>query len=116
MAEKCTKTSLPPSSGAMKPYPFSALDHLTVPEAMSDPLSRHSRVGTPGPCACVSAVKLVAATTAWGNSGESPKRDVLSAFVLRVDVVGQEETEDPRYDSTGHEQGDGDSDYQHDDD
>src|SRR5690348_3923375 len=34
MALKCTKRSLPPSSGVMKPYPFSALNHLTVPVAM----------------------------------------------------------------------------------
>src|ERR1700694_3209383 len=27
----CTNTSLPPSSGAMKPKPFVALNHLTVP-------------------------------------------------------------------------------------
>src|SRR5215217_4741567 len=31
MAEKCTKTSGPPPSWAMKPKPFSALNHLTVP-------------------------------------------------------------------------------------
>ena len=30
IAEKCTNTSLPPST-AMKPYPLSGLNHLTVP-------------------------------------------------------------------------------------
>src|SRR6218665_1009876 len=31
MAEECAKTSAPPSSGEMKPKPFSELNHLTVP-------------------------------------------------------------------------------------
>ena len=31
IAEKCTNTSSPPSSLAIKPYPFSALKHFTVP-------------------------------------------------------------------------------------
>ena len=31
IAEKWTKTSSPPPSCAMKPKPFSALNHLTVP-------------------------------------------------------------------------------------
>src|SRR3954447_12284254 len=34
MAEKCTKTSGPSPSCSMKPKPFSALNHLTVPCAM----------------------------------------------------------------------------------
>src|SRR5262249_50727488 len=34
-AEICTKTSFPPSCGAMKPYPLVALNHLTVPVAMA---------------------------------------------------------------------------------
>src|SRR5215213_6648463 len=34
MALKCAKTSALPSSGAMKPKPFSALNHLTVPVAI----------------------------------------------------------------------------------
>src|SRR5579862_6688192 len=34
MAEKWTNTSADPSSGAMKPYPLSALNDLTVPSAM----------------------------------------------------------------------------------
>src|SRR5688572_26496080 len=34
MALKCAKTSAEPSSGAMKPKPFSALNHLTVPVAI----------------------------------------------------------------------------------
>src|SRR5580704_1743453 len=33
MAVWCTKTSAPPSGCEMKPKPFSALNHLTVPEA-----------------------------------------------------------------------------------
>src|SRR5438067_4773516 len=32
--EWCTNTSLPPSSWEMKPKPFSALNHFTVPCAM----------------------------------------------------------------------------------
>ena len=35
MPEKWAKTSSEPSSGAMKPKPFSALNHFTVPVAMS---------------------------------------------------------------------------------
>src|SRR5436853_7913669 len=31
MDEKCTKRSLLPSSGVMKPKPFASLNHLTVP-------------------------------------------------------------------------------------
>jgi len=31
MAEKCTKMSSPPSSGAMNPNPLASLNHLTVP-------------------------------------------------------------------------------------
>src|SRR3954451_22013065 len=34
MPEKWTKRSRPPSSGEMKPKPFSSLNHLTVPVAM----------------------------------------------------------------------------------
>src|SRR3954452_23222181 len=34
MALWWTKRSLPPSSGVMKPKPFSSLNHLTVPVAM----------------------------------------------------------------------------------
>ena len=32
--EKCTKRSLPPSSGVMKPKPFASLNHFTVPVLM----------------------------------------------------------------------------------
>ena len=32
--EKCTKRSLPPSSGVMNPYPFASLNHFTVPVAI----------------------------------------------------------------------------------
>src|SRR5687767_7707200 len=35
MAEKCTKRSLLPSSGVMKPKPFASLNHFTVPVLMS---------------------------------------------------------------------------------
>ena len=35
IAEKCTNTSAVPSSGAMKPKPLSALNHFTVPVAIS---------------------------------------------------------------------------------
>src|SRR5215213_6000483 len=34
MLEKWTKRSFPPSSGVMNPYPFSLLNHLTVPSAI----------------------------------------------------------------------------------
>src|SRR4051794_37431035 len=37
IAEWCTKRSLPPSSGVMKPKPLSLLNHLTVPVAMDPP-------------------------------------------------------------------------------
>src|SRR4051794_20196720 len=39
IAEWCTKRSLPPSSGVMKPKPLSLLNHLTVPVAMDPPRS-----------------------------------------------------------------------------
>src|SRR3990170_7697623 len=35
MAEKCTKRSLLPSSGVMKPKPLASLNHFTVPVLMS---------------------------------------------------------------------------------
>src|SRR4051794_18708579 len=34
MPEKCTNASFPPSSGVMKPKPFSSLNHLTTPVAI----------------------------------------------------------------------------------
>ena len=34
MAEKWTNASLPPSSGVMKPKPFSSLNHFTTPVAI----------------------------------------------------------------------------------
>src|SRR5580698_9130856 len=36
-----TKTSAPPLSGWMKPKPFVALNHFTVPVAMEIPFRRH---------------------------------------------------------------------------
>src|ERR1700712_1506076 len=36
MPEKGTKTSAPPLSGAMKPKPFSLLNHFTVPCAITE--------------------------------------------------------------------------------
>src|SRR4051794_18760838 len=38
IAEKCTNASLPPSSGVMKPKPFSSLNHFTTPVAISTAL------------------------------------------------------------------------------
>src|SRR5918999_5174877 len=35
MAEKCTKRSLLPSSGVMKPKPLASLNHFTLPVLMS---------------------------------------------------------------------------------
>src|ERR1041384_7292631 len=37
MPLKCTNRSFDPSSGVMKPYPFSSLNHFTVPVAMNSP-------------------------------------------------------------------------------
>src|SRR3954469_19516641 len=37
MPEKWTKASFPPSSGVMKPKPFSSLNHLTTPVAIHTP-------------------------------------------------------------------------------
>src|SRR3546814_8028763 len=39
IAEKCTKTSALPSSGAMKPKHLASLNHFTVPYCMSLPTS-----------------------------------------------------------------------------
>src|SRR5205823_4139127 len=45
IALKCTNTSGPPSSWEMKPYPFSGLNHLTVPVLTSNPLLSCSSSG-----------------------------------------------------------------------
>src|SRR5258708_33693118 len=48
MAEKWTNTSAVPSSGAMKPKPLSALNHFTVPVAISSsPLSAMPHATSP---------------------------------------------------------------------
>src|SRR5574340_533976 len=41
MAEKWAKRSSPPSSGVMKPKPFASLNHLTVPFAMLNFLTKN---------------------------------------------------------------------------
>src|SRR5918996_4269725 len=43
MLLKWTKTSFEPSSGVMKPYPFSSLNHLTVPVAIQSHLPQQIR-------------------------------------------------------------------------
>src|SRR5918997_2773053 len=40
--EKCTNASFPPSSGVMKPKPFSSLNHLTTPVAIQHLLTADS--------------------------------------------------------------------------
>src|SRR5215218_10789453 len=40
--EKCTNASFPPSSGVMKPKPFSSLNHLTTPVAIQHLLTAGS--------------------------------------------------------------------------
>src|SRR5690606_14954657 len=44
IAEKWAKTSAPPSSGLMKPKPFSALNHFTVPVVMVSPSGSAARL------------------------------------------------------------------------
>src|SRR3954467_5956908 len=48
IAEKCTKTSGPPPSCSMKPKPFSALNHFTVPCAMGELFPSSRQVSTNG--------------------------------------------------------------------
>src|ERR671936_319856 len=53
--EKCTNRSRPPSSGVMKPNPFSSENHLTVPVPTDEPhllldaVRRCVSTGGPGP-------------------------------------------------------------------
>src|ERR1700678_2347227 len=57
MAVWCTKTSAPPSGCEMKPKPFSALNHLTVPEAtVAFPFPPHVRCRQPPPTRRASAL------------------------------------------------------------
>src|SRR3954470_7359544 len=44
MPEKCTNRSRPPSSGVMKPKPFSSENHLTVPVPTENPTCRSARL------------------------------------------------------------------------
>src|SRR5919204_5234482 len=43
-----TNTSLPPSAGVMKPYPFASLNHFTVPVAIQKHLLYHEGTGRGG--------------------------------------------------------------------
>ena len=54
MAEKCAKTSSPPPSGEINPYPLALLNHFTVPVAMTAVTSLTSAdfVGPLGLCRC----------------------------------------------------------------
>src|SRR4051794_41970048 len=52
MPEKWTKRSRPPSSGVMKPKPFSSENHLTVPVLTDEPhllLARRAPILSTGP-------------------------------------------------------------------
>ncbi len=80
MAVWCTNTSAPPSGWEMKPKPFSALNHLTVPEAtVAFPFpsptscSRQPRFRIPGPDAPIGR-----STTEEGGDG-LPARETLAA-------------------------------------
>src|SRR5215212_3819483 len=66
MPEKCTNASFPPSSGVMKPKPFSSLNHLTTPVAIqhlltAGPMREEVLLGTAFPHA---PTPLVGVTTA----------------------------------------------------
>src|SRR3978361_1350503 len=50
MALKWTKTSAPPPSTSMKPKPFSPLNHLTVPCAITSPSISWSHLATADYC------------------------------------------------------------------
>src|SRR5690349_6617205 len=126
MAEKWTKTSSPPESGAMKPKPFSALNHLTVPEAMSDPLSC-SRVGATGPFACHVRAQPSGPKPAgrewpgppwrptWEGSALLAHGQQLGPLEGLVGLLLEEEPEPTRRDRAAHAGDDGDDDDEEDD-
>src|ERR1700730_14845476 len=64
MAEKWTNTSAVPSSGAMKPKPLSALNHFTVPVAISP----HPLVRNPSRDVAAPTVSLPALAPAGGHA------------------------------------------------
>src|SRR3954447_23904087 len=82
MALWWTKRSLPPSSGVMKPKPFSSLNHLTVPVAMMWvflPLLRAAHRGRRPYRRCDCAA--LAAAPLW------PRVDAPSVAALRAAVA-----------------------------
>src|SRR5215204_6620785 len=70
MPEKCTNASFPPSSGVMKPKPFSSLNHLTTPVAIQHLLtaSIDARGVLPG--------------TAFPHASEPPTRRTTTGLVI----------------------------------
>src|SRR5215212_988111 len=76
--EKCTNASFPPSSGVMKPKPFSSLNHLTTPVAIQHLLTawidaRGVLPGTAFPHA--SEPPSWRTTTTWLYQRREPYRD-----------------------------------------
>src|SRR5205807_1342208 len=57
MDEKCTKRSLLPSSGVMKPKPLASLNHFTVPVLMSSSLISVAKKGAIGRKAALRKIK-----------------------------------------------------------
>src|SRR5437868_13432774 len=82
MLEWWTNRSRPPSSGVMKPKPFSSLNHLTVPLGMwSDPPCFKCCYGgcPPGACTCVLTPPYKPdGLTSWEGTGHG-RSDVTRA-------------------------------------
>src|SRR3974390_1163743 len=71
-ADACTKTSLPPPSGAIKPMPLDVLKNSTVPMVIEFPLSSDSERTT-----CANGRGKKTRTSAWdvlGHFGAPSKR------------------------------------------
>src|ERR1700731_4911832 len=78
-AEACTKISLPPPSEAMKPNPFMALYHLTVPDSSTAARSACGYIGRSGRgrlggSCCAELLSTLRISLTWGPLGPGPAR------------------------------------------
>src|SRR5215216_4482230 len=105
MLEKCTNRSLPPSSGVMNPYPFSLLNHLTVPSAIDASAPRVSGIAPfcwrgnlanrPARCRRGTANRVAAMRLVTYRAESEPRAGVLTdagvldaAGLLGTDAIG----------------------------
>src|SRR6476646_8419719 len=78
-AEACTKISLPPRSEAIKPNPFMALYHLTVPDSSTAARSACGYIGRSGRgrlggSCCAVLLSTLRISLTWGPLGPGPAR------------------------------------------